>query len=176
MGVKLHAAGEGHAKTLIAAGKYDVDSSWSFSAADGNELLGGENGQNWTADGNMHLGEDTSAADQSAERFKHPFGKGGKVYLSALSALAAQEGEVGAAAKRLKALIKENENVRALTATSKLTWCRMIKAEAATNGNPIKPTQILVYDEIRGGADVEAFQRALMALDANEIEMRINSP
>jgi ATP-dependent protease ClpP protease subunit len=179
--VKLHTAGEGHAKALIAAGKYDATSGWSFSAADGNELLGGENGQNWTGYGNMHLGEDTAAADKTKGRYKYPFGKGDKVYLSALNAIdgrATQEGatEVDAAAKRLKAAIKAKEDAKG-GGKSWFTMKPAISAEAATNGNPVN-AQILVYDEIGGwGMGAEDFHRALKALgDVKQLDMRINSP
>ena len=42
MSVSLHKAGEAHASSLIESGQVDRSSAWSFSAADGDKLLGPE--------------------------------------------------------------------------------------------------------------------------------------
>jgi len=173
--VKLHTAGEGHAKTLIAAGHYDVSSAWSFSADDGNKLLGGADGANWTAYANMHLGEDADASANTRARYEYPFGKDGKVYLSALNAIDSRattnkETDIDDAAKRLKAAIKEKEDAKG---GKKASWYRFTAADVSTD-----PAQLYVYDEIGGfGVSVEDFVRDLKALgDAKQITMHVNSP
>jgi len=77
---------------LINSGKVDQFSSWSFSAADGNKMLG-ENGDNWSEYASWHLAEDTSAEEETKARYKYPYGKNGKVYLSALRAISSRAGQ-----------------------------------------------------------------------------------
>ena len=86
MAVQLYTKGALSARTLISDGKYDDKSPWSFSAEDGNALLG-DAGDDWTNFGKFHLGEDTSAAANTKGRFKYPHGKDGKVYGGALRAI-----------------------------------------------------------------------------------------
>ena len=95
MTVVLYNPGLGHAHTLISAGKVDKDSPWSFTGDDAQALLGPD-GNDWVNFGAFHLGEDTSATAKTEARFKYPYGKGGKVYLSAVRAIrsrASQQGE-----------------------------------------------------------------------------------
>ncbi len=113
MATKLNKSGERKAMALIKAGHYDTESSWSFSAEDGDALLG-KGGDNWEAYADMHLGENTDATDDTKERWEYPFGKGGKVYKRALDAIdsrATQNGdtEIDAAARRLKDAIAKKE-------------------------------------------------------------------
>lgn len=82
----LNLAGESHAHSLIAAGKIDKTSPWSFSTEDGNALLG-KKGDDWTSYGNAHLGLDRSASEKTKARYKYPFAKGGKIYRSAVIAI-----------------------------------------------------------------------------------------
>jgi capsid assembly protease len=84
MAVKLISASEDHAKRLISAGKVDKSSSWSLSADEENALLGDND---WAAYASWHLGEDDSENTKTKARYKYPFGKGGKVYRSALIAI-----------------------------------------------------------------------------------------
>jgi phage head maturation protease len=65
---------------LIAAGAVDKTSAFSFTPKDGEEMLGAA-GTKW------FLGEDTTAAANTSDRFKYAFGKNGKVYRSALVAI-----------------------------------------------------------------------------------------
>lgn len=81
----LNLDGESHAHSLIAAGKVDKESSWSFSANDGDKLLGA-GGDDWEAYSKFHLGLDRSAAEKTKARYKYPFGKAGKVYRSGIIA------------------------------------------------------------------------------------------
>lgn len=96
MAIQVYSAGKANAKARIRAG--DISSaSWSFSASDGNKLLGGKDGTNWTKYAKWHLGEDTSATKKTKARHKYPFGKGGLVYLSALRAIRTRSAQAGAA-------------------------------------------------------------------------------
>lgn len=83
---ELNESGRAYARSLIAAGKVDKTSAWSFSAEDGDALLGAS-GSDWTTYAKAHLGVDRSAADKTKARWKYPFVKGGKVYRSALEAI-----------------------------------------------------------------------------------------
>jgi Caudovirus prohead serine protease len=55
----LNLSGESYAHSLIAAGKVDRTSAWSFDAADGNALLG-KNGDDWANYSRHHLGLEDS--------------------------------------------------------------------------------------------------------------------
>ncbi len=93
MAVKLHKAGERRADSLIEAGKVDRSSPWSFSAEDGDKLLGPA-GDDWSGYSEFHLGEDAEKDKETKARWHYPHGKDGKVYRSALVAIrqrAAQE-------------------------------------------------------------------------------------
>lgn len=82
------------AKSLINSGKNDSTSSWSFSAADGDKLLGA-NGDDWENYEKWFLVQDTSATEGTKERYKYPYGKNGKVYRSALRAIASRAATAG---------------------------------------------------------------------------------
>lgn len=83
----LNSAGSHHAQSLISAGSVDRGTGdWSFSAEDGNKLLG-DKGDDWSSYAKWFLGEDTTAANNTKDRYKYPFGKDGKVYRSALIAI-----------------------------------------------------------------------------------------
>ena len=70
----LHGAGKTRANALIDSGKVNRTSSWSFSAADGNALLG-ENGDDWDNYGRHHIGTDSSADRETKAHWKYPFAK-----------------------------------------------------------------------------------------------------
>ncbi len=82
----LNHAGDANASARISAGDYNTTSGWSFSAEDGNALLGSA-GDDWANYGKWHLGIDAAEAQKTKARYKYPFGKGGKVYQSALDAI-----------------------------------------------------------------------------------------
>ena len=117
MAVKLNGKGRSHAKSLIADGKVDKDSSWSFSAEDGNKILGDP--PDWADYAKWFLGEDTSAAEKTKDRYKYPFGKSGKVYRSGVIAAkqrAAQQGEseiADASGGLLESIDKEGKSAEA---------------------------------------------------------------
>lgn len=90
---RVNSDGVSHAKSLIRAGKVDMDSNWEFSADGGNKLLG-EN-ENWDNYAKWFLAVDTSANEKTKERYKFPYGKDGKVFRRGVIAAkqrAAQQG------------------------------------------------------------------------------------
>lgn len=90
----LNQTGLAHARSLIAAGKVDKTSDWSFTADDGNALLGAS-GADWTEYSRVHLGVDKSAADKTKARWNYPVAKGGKVYRSGVIAAKDRAGQQG---------------------------------------------------------------------------------
>ena len=95
MALKVNRAAVSHAKSLIADGKVDKGQDWSFSAEDGNALLG-KGGDDWKTFASWHLAQDTAEPQETKGRYKYPFGKRGKVYrkgVIAAKSRAAQQGE-----------------------------------------------------------------------------------
>ena len=95
MAINVNRAGTANCAARIKAGDVNKTAAWSFSADDGNALLG-SGGDDWTNYAKWFIAEDTSAAEKTKDRYKYPFGKGGKVYRSALVAAkqrAAQQGQ-----------------------------------------------------------------------------------
>ena len=91
----LNLVGESYAHSLIAAGKVDRTSAWSFDAADGNALLG-KNGDDRENYSRHQLSLDRSANDKAKARYKFPFAKANWLYRSGLIAAkqrAAQQGD-----------------------------------------------------------------------------------
>ncbi len=76
-------------RSCIASGKLDSSSAWSFSGSDGTALLGTD-GEDWTNFAKYHLAEDQGATEDTKARWKYPVGKNGKVYRSALRAIASR--------------------------------------------------------------------------------------
>lgn len=93
--MKLNSKGVIKANSLIAAGHCDDGDAWSFSADDGNHLLGAS-GNDWAAYGAMHLGVDPSQPEDTKARYGYPFGKNGKVYAAALRAIRSRAAQQGA--------------------------------------------------------------------------------
>ncbi len=111
--IRLNPAGKEHAQQLIAAGKVDLESDWSFDAEDGNKLLG-PNGDDWETFAKFHLGIREDTNPKTKEHYAYPFGKEGKVYRRGLIAAkqrAAQQGHsaILEAATDLLALIDHPE-------------------------------------------------------------------
>lgn len=95
MGVKLNSKAKTYAMSLVRGGNVDMESEWSFSAADGNTLLG-EAGDNWTRYAKYFLGVDSDMETETKAHYKYPFGKSGMIYREAVIAAksrAAQQGE-----------------------------------------------------------------------------------
>ena len=82
----LNSSGAAHARALISSGHVDASSDWSFSAEDGNALLG-PNSDDWANYGKWFMGVDASADPNTKDHYKYPFGKNGKVYRSAMAAI-----------------------------------------------------------------------------------------
>ncbi len=104
----LNLVGESYAHSLIAAGRVDRTSAWSFEPSDGNALLG-KDGNDWESYARAHLGLDRSANDKTKARYKYPFAKGGKLYRAGVVAVkqrAAQQGD-GAVERAAGALLEQ---------------------------------------------------------------------
>ncbi len=91
--VSLNGTGRSHAASLISSGKVN-SGEWSFSAADGNKLLG-PNGDDWTEYGRWHLGVRAGTDPKTKDHYAYPFGKNGEVYLAALRAAASRASQQG---------------------------------------------------------------------------------
>ena len=87
MAISLNAAGVSHANGLIASGDIDFDSPWSFAADDGNAFLGGADGTDWATYGSWFLGINSAETDKTKAHWEYPFGKGGKIFASAVRAI-----------------------------------------------------------------------------------------
>jgi ATP-dependent Clp protease protease subunit len=92
MAAGLNRRGRQFARDMIASGDVDRESAWSFSAADGNSLLG-EGGGDWTNYGKHHLGTDSTENFDGKDHWKYPFAKNGKIYRSALIAIRQRAGQ-----------------------------------------------------------------------------------
>ncbi len=87
MAMKLNQDGVNHARKLIEAGKYVVDSDWSDSqpsASEENKFIK-QNG--WEAYANWHLAYDPDQNKNTKERYSFPYGDFNKVHRSALNAV-----------------------------------------------------------------------------------------
>jgi HK97 family phage prohead protease len=93
--VELNEKGRAHAASLIAAGKVDKDSSWSFDAEDSDKLLGNDD---WEAYSKWFLGREPGEDAETKAAWKYPYGKDGKVYRSALVAIRQRAGQQSAKA------------------------------------------------------------------------------
>lgn len=92
--MKLNSSGTSHARSLIRQDKIDHESSWEFSAGDGNKILGDP--PDWKEYASWHLGKRPDENPETKEAWAYPFGKNGKIYHSAVRAIrtrAAQQGE-----------------------------------------------------------------------------------
>lgn len=108
--MKLNPSAVAHIRDLIRSGRVNRSDSWSFSAADGNALLG-KSGDDWTAYAAVHLGVDEQASDKTKARYHYPVAKGGQVYLGGLRAAIARgfqqgDSDIAKAAQRLLAEAK----------------------------------------------------------------------
>lgn len=185
MPVVINEAAERFGMRRIAAGDVDTTSDWEMTADDENELLGDP--PDWDAYAQWHLGTDTGAPEETKARHKYPFGKGGKVYRSALIAIRSRsaqqdEGRIFAAAGRMIEAIDGEEEDEIDNASSMPTWAKRqsgtgyeIRSEAGAN------PEILLYGPI-GSYFWDEFSAHEMERRINElgtvknINLRINSP
>lgn len=93
MANRLNSSGAAHARSLVASGKVNSSASWSFSAADGNKLLGDP--PDWTRYGLWHMGVNPAQPEKTKARYSYPYGKNGVVYRSALRAIASRGSQQG---------------------------------------------------------------------------------
>src|SRR5258708_31719180 len=112
MAVKVNAPGVAQAKSFIADGKINYG-AWSFSAADGDKLLG-PNGDDWPNFAKYHLAEHPDQPEKTKARYGYPYGKAGEVYengVTAAKSRAAQpkDTQIEAPAAELLHLIDKNE-------------------------------------------------------------------
>jgi ATP-dependent Clp protease, protease subunit len=88
----LNRTGRANAQSKISAGDVDKTAAWSFTASDGNDLLGPD-GSDWASYGKWFLGIDADENFDTKNHWKYPFGKGGKVYRSGLVAIRDRAGQ-----------------------------------------------------------------------------------
>jgi ATP-dependent Clp endopeptidase proteolytic subunit ClpP len=176
MAVKLNHGAEGHAKSLIDAGKYDDTSPWSFEAADGDKLLG-PNGDDWAEYRQWFLGEDGGPSNEKGT-YSYPYGKSGKVYGQGLRAIRSRASTNGAtdvfdAAGRLLDQLNKKTGAK-----DKAGAYYRMRAQGST-------AEIFLYQEIGDGGGffgdpgirAEFFAQDLRALGkVSQINCRINSP
>tara|TARA_R110002033_G_scaffold3097_8_gene18825 strand:+ start:844 stop:1611 length:768 start_codon:yes stop_codon:yes gene_type:complete len=121
---KLNSKGYDNATSLVESDDVNKDSDWSFSSEDGNALLG-EDGGDWENYAKWFLLENEDASEETKDRYKFPFGKGGKIYRSALSAIRQRASQFGyddvfeAAGKLIEMIDKEEDALE--TEYAKLT-------------------------------------------------------
>lgn len=105
---KLNRKGVSKANSLIKDGRVNEDDSWSFSAEEGNRVLGDP--PDWSKYSSVHLGINPDADDETKARYKYPFAKYDgdtiKLYRSGIRAVrsrASQQGddEISEAARRI---------------------------------------------------------------------------
>ena len=80
-----------HAHSLIGSGKVDKTSPWSISADDENAMLGPNS--DWNAYGAWFLVKKPGENPETKQAYGYPYGKGGKVYRSALEAIRQRAGQ-----------------------------------------------------------------------------------
>lgn len=123
---KLNSKGYSNATSLIESDNVNKNSSWSFSSEDRNKLLG-EDGDDWENYSKWFLLENEDANEDTKDRYKFPFGKGGKIYRSALSAIRQRAAQFGyddvfeAAGKLIEMIDKKDEDAKLEEAYSHLT-------------------------------------------------------
>lgn len=176
-----------HAMSLIRTGKVNSGSDWSFDAADGNAILGDP--PDWDAYARWFLLKDPDANPQSKAAYKYPYGKDGKVYRAALTAIrqrAGQQGEdeVFEAAGRLLEEIdsKEQPTQAKLSFVSPLVGATSgHEISGPQAGTPAPPEfQLFRYgwNEIEGeGAflvDDQGMAQAVAAFDARGLDMVVD--
>ena len=109
---RLNQKGYDNALKLVKAGKVDIDGEWDFSAAEGNELLGDDDWDNY---GKWFLGIDSEADRETKGYYGYPYGKDGKVYRKALIAIRQYSGrfnltDIYNAAGKLIEIIDEDKD------------------------------------------------------------------
>jgi HK97 family phage prohead protease len=81
MPIKMNNKGRSNAVSMIAAGKVNKESEWSITPTDEDVIL---READWVEYSRWHMGIDTDEPEDTKAHYLYPFGKGGKVYRSAL--------------------------------------------------------------------------------------------
>jgi len=113
MALKISSKSVSQAKSLIKAGKVNTTGSWGFDSNDRNALLNSVNGD-WSKYAAWFLVYDDEADEDTFQRYKYPYGKGGKVWrrgVIAIKTRAAQNNwsELADIADSLLQMIDEKE-------------------------------------------------------------------
>ncbi|MCL5266710.1 MAG: phage protease [Bacteroidetes bacterium] len=130
MALKVNQKAVEHLRSLVSQGKVDRNSNWSFSAEDGNALLGAA-GSDWSNYSQNHLAVDTSAAENTKARFHYPAGKDGKVYRSGVIAAkqrAAAQGEKdieNAADDLLQLIDRKAQSAKGEVKAKRVVFCQV---------------------------------------------------
>ena len=93
MSVALNTDGYRHAMALLTVGQVDRESAWDMTTADEDALLGTP--PDWPGYATWFLGARPGSAPDVKQTWVYPFGKGGKVYRSALTAIRQRAGQQG---------------------------------------------------------------------------------
>jgi HK97 family phage major capsid protein/ATP-dependent Clp endopeptidase proteolytic subunit ClpP len=171
MAATLNKAGESFARSLIGKGQVDKSSAWSFSAEDGNKLLG-PNGDDWANYGKHHLGIHADQPEETKAHYGYPFAKDNNVYRGGVIAVkqrAAAQGDTAienAAADLLDSIDKKKEEGY---------WKFLNQTDESV--------EVLIYDQIGAGyfsegIEAKEFVENLRSKgDAlKNITLRIDSP
>jgi len=171
----LNGAGRAFARSLIADGKVDKTASWSFSAEDGDKLLG-PGGDDWANFGKHHLGINPDGAEKTKDRYRYPVAKAGTLYRAGLTAAKQRAGQQNDTAieDAAGALIDEIDGEQDRAAMRPTAGYGMKAAASGSNA------EIFLYDIIgsgwMGGIGAEQFAGDLRALGSvRTIDLRINS-
>lgn len=175
MAVTVNRKGLTRARALIADGKIN-EGAWSFSAADGNKLLGDND---WAEYGRWFLAVDSDADPETRDHYKYPFGKDGEIYrrgVIAAKSRATQQGlaAVADAADGLLTAIdqKLGNEAKSLEVAERrfLQFAGAMRAEKREDGAMIIEGYPIVYETyaplwgfreiIRKGAATEALKRS----------------
>ena len=79
-GRPVNRSGVTTARRAISGGRVNTTTPWTFTAADGNRLLG-PNGDNWRRFGSVHLGRNPDATENTKDAWRYPVAKlvGGRI-------------------------------------------------------------------------------------------------
>jgi HK97 family phage major capsid protein/HK97 family phage prohead protease len=174
----LNSAGAANGRARVAAGDVNDNDPWSFTADDGNKLLG-PSGNDWANYSKWFLGLDSSASANTKDRYKYPFGKNGKIYTSALRAIrsrSAQQNDTAvfdAAGKMLDSIESSDQPGQA-----SLSSDQKAKSDPANRGHKAKPSAAAGSRSTKLGGPIMAKQtngeriKALEAKRAAEVAAR----
>jgi len=94
MSTSLNSAGVAHAHALANAGKIN-DGTWSFSAEDGNAMLGSA-GDDWPNYAKWFLATHPDQTANTKAHYGYPFGKNGEIYRNAVISAKGRAAQQGA--------------------------------------------------------------------------------